>query len=72
MSENTNAANQINNWFKNAKQKVTLVRSSVRDLDSMKMLHLDEGSYLGEIVGTYSKIKNSMTLFVFQLKLLVC
>ena len=56
MSENTNAKYQINNWFNNAQQKVTLVRSDKRDLNSMKMLHVCEGSYLGEIVGTYSKI----------------
>lgn len=56
MSENTNAAYKINNWFNNAQQKVTLVRSGGRDLDSMKKLHVGEGSYLGEIVGTYSKI----------------
>lgn len=56
MSENTNAAYQINSWFDNAQQMVTRVRSSGSNLDSMKMLHIGEGSYLGEIVGTYSKI----------------
>lgn len=56
MSENTNAAYQINSWFNNAQQKATLVRSGGRDLNSMKMLHVGEGSYLGEIVGTYSEV----------------
>lgn len=56
MSENTNAAYQINSWLNNAQQKVTLVRSGGRNLDSMKRLHVGEGSFLGEIVGTYSKI----------------
>lgn len=56
MSENTNAAYQINNWLNNAQQKVTIVRNSRRDLNSMKRLHVGEGSYLGEIVGTYSEV----------------
>lgn len=56
MSENTNAVYQINSWFKDAPQKVSLTRSIRRDLDSMKMLHVSEGSYLGEIVGGYSKV----------------
>ncbi|MDE7352706.1 MAG: DUF2625 domain-containing protein [Acetatifactor sp.] len=56
MSENTIAAYQINSWFKDAQQKISLVRSGRRDLDSMIKLHVSEGSYLGEIVGTYSKI----------------
>ena len=56
MSENTNAAYQINSWFDNAQQKVTRVRSSGRNLNSMKRLHVGEGSYLGEVVGRYSKI----------------
>ena len=56
MSENTNAAYQINSWFDNAQQKVSAVKSSGKNLDSMKRLHVGEGSYLGEIVGTYSKI----------------
>lgn len=56
MSENTYVAYQINSWFNNAQQKATLVRSGGRDLNSMKMLHVGEGSYLGEIVGTYSEV----------------
>lgn len=56
MSENTNAAYQINSWFDNAQQRVSAVKSSGKNLDSMKRLHVGEGSYLGEIVGTYSKI----------------
>lgn len=56
MSENTNATYQINSWFKNARQRVSLVSSSRKDLNSMKKLRVGEGSYLGGIVGTYSKI----------------
>lgn len=56
MSENTNAAYQINSWFQDAQQKVSLARSDRKDLASMKMLHVNEGAYLGEIVGTYSKV----------------
>ena len=56
MSENTNATYQINSWFKHTQQKISLVRNNIRDLSSMKMLHVGEGSYLGEIVGAYSKV----------------
>ena len=56
MSENTNVAYQINNWLNNAQQKVTLVRSEGRNIDSTKRLHVADESYLGEIVGTYSKV----------------
>lgn len=56
MSDNTNAAYQINSWFKNAQQKISLVSSDRKDLHSMKKLHVGDGSYLGEIVGTYSEV----------------
>lgn len=55
MSENTTAY-QIDNWLNSAQQKISLVRSDERDIDSLKRLHVGEGSYLGEIVGTYSKV----------------
>lgn len=56
MSEKTNAAYHINTWFKDAPQKGSIVRSDRRDQVSMRRIHVGEGSYLGEIVGTYSKV----------------
>ena len=56
MSEYTNAAYQINVWLKNTMEKIDFVRTTVKDTDSMKKLHVHDGSYLGEIVGNYSRI----------------
>ena len=57
MLEYTNVAYQINEWLKNSPEKINIVRSRVRDMDSITLLHVHNGSYLGEIVGGYSKIK---------------
>lgn len=56
MSEYTNAAYQINDWLTSAPEKVGLVKSVAKDMDSMEKLHVHDGSYLGEIVGNYSKV----------------
>lgn len=56
MSERTNAEYQVNEWFNNAQEKIEFVRNTKRDSYSMTKLHLHDGSYLGEIVGNYSKI----------------
>ena len=56
MSEHTNAAYQINEWFNNAPEPIEFVRNIKRDSFSMAKLHVHDGSYLGEIVGNYSKI----------------
>ena len=56
MSDNTNATYQINTWFNNASEKINFVKSDRKDLHSMTKLHVSDGSYLGEIVGNYSKV----------------
>ena len=66
MSENTNATYQINSWFKHTQQKISLVRNNIRDLSSMKMLHVGEGSYLGEIVGAIQRCHCVMTISDFS------
>lgn len=56
MLECSNAEYQINEWFNNAPEKIEFVKNTKRDSYSMAKLHLHDGSYLGEIVGNYSKI----------------
>lgn len=56
MSEHTNADYQINEWFNNAPEKIEFVRNTIKDSESMVRLHVRDGSYLGEIVGNYSKV----------------
>lgn len=56
MSDKTNAAYQISEWFSDSPEKVETVRSDGEDKESMKLLHVHNGSYLGEITGGYSKI----------------
>lgn len=56
MGEHTNAEYQINEWFNNAPEKIEIVRNAKRDSYSMDILHVHDGSYLGEIVGGYSKV----------------
>ena len=57
MSEYNNASDQIKSWFRFAPEEVRLERNSKIDLESITRLHISEGSYLGEIVGTYSKVE---------------
>ena len=52
MSEHTNAEFQINEWFNNTPEAIELERNTKRDSYSMTKLHVHDGSYLGEIVGT--------------------
>lgn len=56
MLECSNAEYQINEWFNNASEKIEFVKNTKRDSYSMAKLHLHDGSYLGEVVGNYSKI----------------
>ena len=56
MSEHTNAEIQINEWFNNTPEAIEFVRHTKRDSYSMAKLHVHDGSYLGEIVGNYSKV----------------
>lgn len=56
MSEHTNAELQINEWFNNAPEAIEFVRNTKRDSYSLAKLHVHDGSYLGEIVGNYSKV----------------
>ena len=56
MSEHTNAEFQINEWFNNTPEAIELERNTKRDSYSMTKLHVHDGSYLGEIVGNYSKV----------------
>lgn len=56
MSDNTNAAYQIREWFSNSPEKVETVRNRSEDRESMKLLHVHQGSYLGEITEEYLTI----------------
>ena len=56
MSEHNNTAYQIKEWFINSPETMEFVNSIRRDFDSMAKLHVRDGSYLGEIVGDYSKV----------------
>lgn len=56
MSEHTYAELQINEWFKDTPEAIVLVKNTKRDSYSMTKLHVHDGSYLGEIVGNYSKV----------------
>lgn len=56
MSEHTNAEFQINEWFNNTPEAIEFVRNTKRDSCSMTKLHVHDGSYLGEVVGNYSKV----------------
>ena len=56
MSEHTNAEFQINEWFNNTPEAIEFERNTERDSYSMTKLHVYAGSYLGEVVGNYSKV----------------
>ena len=56
MSDKTNAVYQISAWFSNSHEKVEVIRAHSEDMESMNLLHVHNGSYLGEIAGGYSKI----------------
>ncbi len=56
MSDKTNAAYQIREWFSNSPEKVESIRAHSEDRESMNLVHVHDGSYLGEITGWHSKI----------------
>lgn len=56
MSEYTDAKNMINEWLKNSPEKTITEKNNEEDKNSMAMLHVRNESFLGEIVGGYSRL----------------
>ncbi len=56
MLRNTSAATQIDEWIRNSPETVHITKQTLSDNETMQRLHVHKGSYIGEIIGRYTRV----------------